>query len=387
MQGTHALGGALIAVLASAAAAQLEPVQVPVLPGVRPDPGPASTLSSPTSLPGDTPSASLRGRGTDVAFGDLDRDGWTDLVVARKQPSAPGNRRTNALLINTGGLLEDRSAEYASASDVPGDRGFLTPTNDRDVFIADLDDDGWLDVVTAAAPGDGDPKQLGHPRIYMNLGLGAAGAWLGLRHEDARMPQLVSFSSGLPWNPRCCSVSLGDVNGDGFADLCLGDREAGGADARRGDRLLINDGNGYFADQSELRRTSDLLLSDFSRASIIADFDGDGVNDAAGEGALFPPDATMRPAWESRSFAPGAAPAAPSGSRASAPTAGRSSPSPEKSRRRRRPPTARRASAPCAPIRASRPRSAVSRAARRTSPAPSGSCSRCCCSPAWASSS
>ena len=84
-----------------------------------------------------------------MAWGDLNKDGWIDLVIVRKQPFTTGVGYPNTLLMNEGGQLVDRSAAYASASDVPGDSGFLTATNDRDVVIADVDNDGWLDVITA----------------------------------------------------------------------------------------------------------------------------------------------------------------------------------------------------------------------------------------------
>ena len=83
------------------------------------------------------------------------------------------------------------TASHAAASDLDGDQGFLTATNDRDVAVADLTGDGWLDVVTAVDQTPGEPKHLSHPRITINLGAGDDGAWLGLLHEDARFPELV----------------------------------------------------------------------------------------------------------------------------------------------------------------------------------------------------
>ncbi|MCH7890985.1 MAG: FAD-dependent oxidoreductase, partial [Gemmatimonadetes bacterium] len=61
---------------------------------------------------------------------------WIDLVVVRKEPFSTIGKRTNVLLMNEGGVLKDRTRELASASDVAGDSGFLTPTNDRDVVLA-----------------------------------------------------------------------------------------------------------------------------------------------------------------------------------------------------------------------------------------------------------
>ena len=69
----------------------------------------------------------------DFAIGDFDKDGWTDLAVARKFPGSVEGGFRNILFMNEGGVLVDRTVEYASVSDVAGLQGFLDPTNDRDV--------------------------------------------------------------------------------------------------------------------------------------------------------------------------------------------------------------------------------------------------------------
>ena len=167
-----------------------------------------------TRLPGGALSVSDLNTEVDLAWADLDQDGFTDLVVVRKEPFSTLGLRTNLLLMNEGGVLVDRSSEFASATDVLGDNGFLTPTNDRDVQIVDVDHDGWLDVVTSVALSEGLTKAVGHPRIYMNLGADLNGDWMCLRYEEARIPQLLAFSTGLPENPMFCAVAVGDVTGD-----------------------------------------------------------------------------------------------------------------------------------------------------------------------------
>ena len=69
----------------------------------------------------------------DYAWGDVDRDGDIDLVVARKQQFTSPGKRVNFLLINENGVLVDRTSEFASAADVGGDNGFDTPTNDPNI--------------------------------------------------------------------------------------------------------------------------------------------------------------------------------------------------------------------------------------------------------------
>jgi hypothetical protein len=201
----------------------------------------------------------------DYAAGDLNRDGWIDLVVVRKEPETTTGAYPNYLLMNEGGILVDRSAQYASDSDVPGDLGFLTPTNDRDVVIVDVNMDGWPDVITATTMADGQPHWISHPRVYINKG-SINGVWQGLRFEDARMPTFVTA-------PHFCGVAAGDVNGDGVPDLYFADY------GNLSDKLLINDGNGFFTDSGTSRISAAMLDDAFGDACNIVDMNGDGRND------------------------------------------------------------------------------------------------------------
>jgi hypothetical protein len=229
----------------------------------------------------------------DYAWVDVDHDGWTDLIVVRKEIAASTGHRTNQLLMNEQGILVDRTSQYATDSDVPGDFGFMTPTNDRDVQCVDLDGDGWEDIVTATTLSDGDPKYISHPRVYRNKGM-VGGVWQGFRYEEARIPQLLT-AGGLAVAPRFCSVSVGDVNGDGFPDLYFADydsTETGIVEPPTDDlddRLLINDGFGYFTDSGTTLMSAAMLLSAFGTSSVIADFNGDGANDVMKDSTLNSP--------------------------------------------------------------------------------------------------
>ncbi|MCH8252889.1 MAG: VCBS repeat-containing protein [Planctomycetes bacterium] len=220
----------------------------------------------------------------DYAWGDVDKDGDIDLVVVRKQPFTTTGKRVNVLFMNEGGILVDRTTEYATDSDIPGDLGFNTPTNDRDIALVDVDGDGWLDMVTVVTLTDNQAKHLSHPRIYMNKGE-IDGVWQGFKYEDARFP-LLHPTAG----PRFCSVGTGDVTGNGVPDLYFGDYDSGGTQIFDfNNRLLINDGNGFFTDESTLRMTGPMLLSAFGAASVIADINNDGVMDVVKQTALTAP--------------------------------------------------------------------------------------------------
>ena len=215
----------------------------------------------------------------DYAWGDLDEDGWVDLVVVRKQPVSTPGKYPNVLLMNEGGVLPDRTQDFARDSDVPDDTGFLVPTNDRDVVMTDVNLDGWLDVVTATTYSNGSPKHISHPRVYINKGNSPQGNWLGLRFENGRIPQFTT-SGGTPTTPDFCGISAGDVDLDGAPDLYFTHYTGGsqgGADIN--DKLLMNDGNGFFTDESNLRVNSSMLNSSFGTSNYTVDLNMDGLND------------------------------------------------------------------------------------------------------------
>ena len=198
----------------------------------------------------------------DYAWADFDQDGDIDLAIVRKEPFIVDGPQPNVLLINENGLLMDRTLDFATASDVAGDLGFHTPTNDRDVVAVDVDQDGWIDLVTGPTISPGEPKHIGHPRIYRNLGCqGACNGtddWLGFEHQDARIPEMLSWTGDSGFNPCICHLAAGDVTADGYPDLWLVDYDdgCGGAPADFNSRLLINQGAsnpGFFTDETQSR--------------------------------------------------------------------------------------------------------------------------------------
>lgn len=194
-------------------------------------------------------------REKDYTSGDVDQDGDTDLIVVRKLPfTNPGGFR-NVLFMNENGVMTDRSATLAP--------DFLDATDDRDVELADVDGDGWLDIVTAGTFGE-------QPRILRNLGE-SAGKWLGFDYEPARLPVLTSSGGN---GPKFCGLGVGDVTGDGRPELYFADYEND-----MEDRLLINNGLGFFADETASRLTQTMVASVFGTDAEIADMNGDGFND------------------------------------------------------------------------------------------------------------
>ena len=188
----------------------------------------------------------------DIISGDLDRDGDTDMVVVRKLPFTNQGPRRNVLFMNEGGVMTDRTSTLAP--------DFLDETDDRDVLLTDVDGDGWLDVVTATTFGD-------QPRLLMNRRNGVGGNWLGLVYEPSRLPTFTP-------DPFFCSLAVGDVTGDQRPEIYFVDY-----DNTLEDRLLINDGNGFFTDETASRMTPAMANSVFGTDAHIVDVNGDGSND------------------------------------------------------------------------------------------------------------
>ncbi len=255
----------------------------------------------------------------DFGIGDFDKDGWVDLIVMRKFPGSQTGGYTNLLLMNEGGILVDRTAEYASSSNIGGYNGFFDLTNDRDVKIADFDGDGWDDFVTSTTMSDGVVDILGQPRVYMNLGNDESGNWLGFQHVRERMPHIYPPSqpaNAVP-NPRFCDAAVGDFTGDGFPDIFFVDYDTAetagqttcydlnndGDSSDPGEcqtspsetgsgvyidfnnKLMVNWGNsggpgpGYFYDSLSSILTTTQLGSAFGNTAVSADMNGDGKQD------------------------------------------------------------------------------------------------------------
>ena len=191
----------------------------------------------------------------DFISGDVDKDGDPDLVIVRKVPFTNAGPRRNVLLMNEGGVLVDRTSTLAP--------DFLDLTDDRDVDLADVDGDTWLDILTGGTFGE-------QPRVLMNLGE-IGGVWQGFDYQAARMPTLLSPTNN---GPKFCGMGVGDVTGDNRPDVYFTDYQND-----MEDKLLINDGTGFFTDETDARTAPIMVDSTFGTDAAIADMNGDTFND------------------------------------------------------------------------------------------------------------
>ena len=172
-----------------------------------------------------------RGVAQSVIAADVDGDGDADLLF--------GNHGQNFLFINNGsGRFTDQTRQRLPAVDD------LT----QDLEAGDVDGDGDLDLVVG---------NVNDNRLLLNDGRGF------FADAPERLPLRAAIE-------ETREADLADVDGDGDLDLYFANLPfVAGADPQ--DRLLINDGRGYFSDQTsarigkESRYTVDAELADVDR--------------------------------------------------------------------------------------------------------------------------
>lgn len=158
------------------------------------------------ALDGTDPIPFVRDETVRVKLFDVDRDGDLDLYCANADS-------TDRLFLNDGkGRFTDVTPTHLPA----------IPEPTLDVFVADFDGDGWLDVATVA-------------------GNGSSPSYRRLVLLNDRTGKLLRVTQILP-DVYGLQITGGDLDGDGDVDLAYG------VSSTNPYQLLLNDGTGRFTD-------------------------------------------------------------------------------------------------------------------------------------------
>ncbi len=178
----------------------------------------------------------VTGTSNSVVVFDINNDGAIDILI--------GNNGQNNVLINDGtGHFKDESIErFGKFTDVT-----------QDLTLGDIDNDGDPDLLIANEDAN---------RVLINTGNGF--------FEDQSASRLTYRTE--PEESR--EVDVADIDGDGDLDLLYGNVQAFVPDALRQNRLLLNDGKGFFTDITESHLPKDDNRC-FGVAFLDIDHDGD----------------------------------------------------------------------------------------------------------------
>lgn len=172
-----------------------------------------------------------------LALGDLDGDGDPDLVV--------GNLGSDVLLRNEG------DAHFGDVTATHWPTAVVSAT--YSLALGDVDADGDLDAFLGTSTVN---------RLHRNDGQGS--------FDDVTATQLPHLAV----EGDSCAAAFGDLDEDGDLDLLVGNA---GFVTRRQNRLLRNDGHGFFRDATGAELPAE--RSD-TRALLVCDLDDDGDLDA-----------------------------------------------------------------------------------------------------------
>jgi hypothetical protein len=171
-----------------------------------------------------------------LAVLDINADNFPDVLI--------GNKGKNGLFINdgNGGFTDETDLRWPDNTD-----------HTQDLKVLDIDNDGDPDIIEGA--------EQGGNNVYINNN--------GIFEEDnSRLP---SFSQLMETR----KVSIGDLNGDTHPDIYFAN-VAWTPGISGKDRLLFNDGNGYFTDVTDEKMPPSLGTT---LEAAFADYNNDGHTD------------------------------------------------------------------------------------------------------------
>jgi hypothetical protein len=211
----------------------------------------------------------IPGYNTGVIVGDVDNDGWQDIVVTQYE-----------------GVRLFKNNGNGTFTDVTSDSGLRNPSWATSANLCDVDRDGWLDLVVVnyvaydqTRRSDRADAQQDYPgpqhfqttatRLFHNRGGKSRGLRGAERFEDVTVP------SGLAAAPSAgMGLYCADFDGDGWQDIFI-------ANDQKPNHLWINQRDGRFAEEALFRGIAvDGMGQPLSGMGVaVGDVDNDGLCD------------------------------------------------------------------------------------------------------------
>jgi len=192
---------------------------------------------------------------------------WTDAAAVAGEDPGSDRNGTGPISFRDDARAVGLDFRYYSDATDPIQQSRLPETNGGGIGVVDFDHDGWPDLYLPqgnhqpvdrrdplARPTARPPAVPPRDRLFRNTGTG--------RFVD------VTVEAGIDQTGYGQGVAVGDINGDGFADIHVANIG--------GNRLLINNGDGTYSDET---KAAGIAGDHWSVSSLLADLDGDALAD------------------------------------------------------------------------------------------------------------
>lgn len=162
--------------------------------------------------------------GHSLACADLDKDGYDDILAAAHFGDGPSNSRQNAgeIHIIRGGSSLPALIDLATYPHSVIQGAISLERMGEDFVVADINGDGWLDIVAGAPNGSNSAGTITSGRAYGFLG---RAAWPMSLDALTERDFIIYGGTG---DGFAVDLAAGDLNGDGTADLAITARLADG---------------------------------------------------------------------------------------------------------------------------------------------------------------
>lgn len=190
--------------------------------------------------------------------GDLNGDGYSDLIIPGASYPNNGNTPQQGYV-----FVGDNKGNFIPLSSINFPISALKTVHPREIVTADFNNDGISDIFIASHGYDTDPFPGEQNKLFLSR---KDGTWYD---ETGSLPQISDFSH---------SATIGDINGDGWKDIFVGNL-GGGDRSIQTSYTLINDGTGHFTKSTDVIPTlpGQVLSFEYNgyTASLFADLNGD----------------------------------------------------------------------------------------------------------------